>query len=238
MQLQRHTEGAQASGPSVSKPFGKEVFGGGRHQHCPIHSGQRSVLQPQSEGTQHAVDASGEIMLERLEETSNRVASRLPVPWEVVCLLVEFAMRKNVAQFRNSHVDDVHHVHEANRGLEGSVRRRGEANWQKRSAIPQLDFCDAFLSSWECHQRLSEFDESLELDLDYHRGVGDMIHRFITHHGIPRKSTVLQHSNKDLTSFMELASTHLNLEVLGKIRPLSFQTWWGQSRCSESAPGL
>ena len=68
-----------------------------------------------------------------------------------------------------------------------------------------------------------EFDESLELDLDYHRGVGDMIHRFITHHGIPRKSTVLQHSNKDLTSFMELASAHLNLEVLGKIDPYRFR---------------
>ena len=236
VQLQRHTEGAQASGPSVSKPFGKEVFGGGRHQHCPIHSGQRSVLQPQSEGTQHAVDASGEIMLERLEETSTGsqpIACALGsgLPFGGVC------HEEERGPVRNSHVDDVHHVHEANRGLEGSVRRRGEANWQKRSAIPQLDFCDA---SFRVGSAIKDSRIRREPRTRPGLSSGGWRHDPSLHHSpwypseVDGASTFQQGSH-----IVHGAGQHPpEFGGAGEDRPLSFQTWWGQSRCSESAPGL
>ena len=81
-------------------------------------------------------------MLERLEKACTRsqpIACALGsgLPFGGIC------HEEERGPVRDPHVDDVHHVHEANRGLEGSVRRCGETNWQKRSAISQLDFCDA-----------------------------------------------------------------------------------------------
>lgn len=148
--------------------------------------------------------------------------SRLPVPWEVVCLLVDFAMKENKAHFAihmlmmfTMYMRPTEALRVRCIDVVKPTGRRGQPyrNWTFVMHPFEVGVPSKTL----------EFDESLELDLDYHRGVGELIHRYINHHHIAQKSTVLGHANKDLTSFMEEASNHLNLQVLGKIDPYRFR---------------
>ena len=57
-----------------------------------------------------------------------------------------------------------------------------------------------------------EFDETMQLDLKYHRGLGDAIHRCL---GLDQK--IFQLESKEINDFMLRAQGHLNLQPLGHL---------------------
>ena len=59
-----------------------------------------------------------------------------------------------------------------------------------------------------------EFDEALALDLPYHKGVGEALHRFLLNLQDSKYTLVLRHTASNLNHFLEAASEALELEAV------------------------
>ena len=68
-----------------------------------------------------------------------------------------------------------------------------------------------------------EFDETLVLDLPYHKNLGAAVKRFCTSNGRLPEDSVFQHTLGELNLFLASASKTLNLESLGAIHAYRFR---------------
>eukprot|EP00438_Fugacium_kawagutii_P013923 Skav213475 [mRNA] locus=scaffold565:39265:42440:+ [translate_table: standard] len=146
--------------------------------------------------------------------------SRLPIPWEVVCLLVTKALEEQkrglalhmlmmfclylrpTEALRVRPVDVVEPVKGGGRGY--------------RDYTIVLHPLEVGTSS-----KTQEFDESLTLDLPYHKGVGHAIRS--TCRRFNQELPFLRHSNAELQEFLETSSETLELGSLGPIHPYRFR---------------
>ena len=68
-----------------------------------------------------------------------------------------------------------------------------------------------------------EFDESLQLDLEYHQGLGEAVQRYCQNHHIAKKRCILSHDNAELVDHLQTAQEELNLTAIRAIHPYRFR---------------
>lgn len=148
--------------------------------------------------------------------------SRLPVPWEVCCLLVEHAVYHKLPGFA------LHMLLMFTMYLRPSEALRVRAAdvvkpvCQKRTKYTMWTIV---LHPQEVGipSKTQEFDESLQLDLQYHSGIGEALGRFMHSRRLMKNHVVLQHTNAELITFLEEATITLNLQDIGEIHPYRFR---------------
>ena len=148
--------------------------------------------------------------------------SRLPIPWEVCCLLITHAVRQNLMGFA-LHMGLMFMLYL--RPSEALRLRRGDV-------IPPVSRGQGGYKQWTVvlhpeelgvPSKTQEFDESLQLDLAYHHGFGEAIARFCENRKIAKRHVILTHTTAELLEFLETAQESLNLQAVNRIHPYRFR---------------
>ncbi|CAJ1453620.1 unnamed protein product [Effrenium voratum] len=148
--------------------------------------------------------------------------SRLPIPWEVCCLLITHAVRQNLMGFA-LHMGLMFMLYL--RPSEALRLRRGDV-------IPPVPRGQGGYKQWTVvlhpeelgvPSKTQEFDESLQLDLAYHHGFGEAIARFCENRKIAKRHVILTHTTAELLEFLETAQESLNLQAVNRIHPYRFR---------------
>ena len=85
--------------------------------------------------------------------------------------------------------------------------------------------------------KTQEFNECLLLDLDYHKDLGDSIHRFVNSRKIPNKGLIFDQQPEQIAGFMKKTSGALGLAKLGELHPLPPSTRRRLPRLQQQASG-
>jgi integrase len=148
--------------------------------------------------------------------------SRLPVPWEVTCLLVETALSNQLCSIaihlllmftlylRPSEALRIRacDVIRPSRGRGAAFKLWGFVLHPEEVGIPS---------------KTQDFDETLQLDLEYHKGIGEAINRYMIKNRIHGNQVILSHTNSDVNQFLEEQLTALNLQKLGHMHAYRFR---------------
>ncbi|CAJ1409470.1 unnamed protein product [Effrenium voratum] len=148
--------------------------------------------------------------------------SRLPVPWEVTCLLVEYAMKSNHVMI-GLHILLMFTLYlrpsEALRIRQMDLvapLKRARAGYQRWTVT--LHPLEAARPS-----KTMEFDETLQFDLDYHQGIGEAVKRQAQLRGRQPGDVIFNHENKNVVAFLAEAAEKLDLRNLGPVHPYRFR---------------
>ncbi|CAJ1460170.1 unnamed protein product [Effrenium voratum] len=140
--------------------------------------------------------------------------SRLPVPWEVTCLLVEEALAQRLCSIA------IHLLLMFTLYLRPSEALRIRVCDVLRPVMGR----GAVFQQWGfvlhpeeigIPSKTQGYDETILLDLDYHQGIGAAIQRFIQGGKLRENQVILQHSNAEVNHFLESQQESLGLQKLG-----------------------
>ncbi|CAK9013053.1 Reverse transcriptase domain-containing protein, partial [Durusdinium trenchii] len=148
--------------------------------------------------------------------------SRLPIPWEVCALLIQWAVDRRLVGIA---------IH---MGLMFLLYLRPSEALRIRAGdlIPPLSKAKGGYQKWTVVLRPEEvgiasktleFDESLQLDLEYHQGLGEAVQRYCQNHHIAKKRCILSHDNAELVDHLQTAQEELNLTAIRAIHPYRFR---------------
>lgn len=128
--------------------------------------------------------------------------SRLPIPWEVTCLLVTQAIHEGCLDLAlhmlvmfSLYLRPSEALRLRNKDIVAPVKRKG-------SAYLWWSFV---LHPFECGvpSKTLEFDETLVLDLPYHKGIGQALRTFAGRQQQRPADLVFNHKNADLNQFLD-----------------------------------
>lgn len=148
--------------------------------------------------------------------------SRLPVPWEVTALIAMESFKEKAFHF-GLHILLMFMLY---------LRPSEALRLRVCDVIPPHHASHKAYNQWSIvlhpqelgiPSKTLEFDECLQLDLPYHLGLGQGICKFIQARQISQKRTIFNHTNADLTAFLDHVAVKLKLEDLGKLHPYRFR---------------
>lgn len=148
--------------------------------------------------------------------------SRMPLPWEVTCLLVKLAFEKKLFQV----------------GLQMLVMF---ALYLRPSEALRIRCCDIVPPAHRHRiaykfytvvlhpeeegvpSKTKEYDETLALDLPFHHGIGDALMRHMGNKHGSKTALLFNHRYRDLTKFLDEATDKLQLERIAPVHPYRFR---------------
>jgi hypothetical protein len=148
--------------------------------------------------------------------------SRMPVPWEVTCLLVQdmiglgkihlalHTLLMHTLYLRPSEALRLRHC-----DVVKPVKGRG-CGYQAWTFV--LHPMEMGIPS-----KTQEYDESLQLDLPYHQGIGDCLSRWIQKRQLGKQSKIFDHNIQELNNHLGKAERRLNLGKIHAIHAYRFR---------------
>ncbi|CAE7893669.1 hypothetical protein AK812_SmicGene22743 [Symbiodinium microadriaticum] len=141
--------------------------------------------------------------------------ARLPIPYEAVALMAQMAFAKGLISIGLFLLLAFALYLRPSEGLR--LRKRDVIKpVQKRGTSSHWQFVLNPLEEG-VPSKTQEFDETLQLDLKYHRGLGEAIHRCLGLDKLSSNQKIFQLESKDINDFMMLARVQLNLQPLGHL---------------------
>jgi hypothetical protein len=193
----------------------------GGHQHGSIPGGCHSVFQPQFEVAEHERLTKSAAVPQGLEEgCASTEPSSCPLGSDVP--LGRDGAFKPTLQHCNPSPAYVHFISSTLGGFADSCMRCDSAFKGPGGCLQAMGFV-LHPEEVGIPSKTQDFDETLQLDLEYHKGIGEAINRYMIKNRIHGNQVILSHTNSDVNQFLEEQLTALNLQKLGHMHAYRFR---------------
>lgn len=141
--------------------------------------------------------------------------SRMPVPWEVTCLLVMHALEKRLKHLA-FHMLVMFTLY---------LRPTEALRLRKCDVVPPASRRKRAYQRWTFVLHPHEVNPCryLQMDQDYHRGIAEALMRWVNSSQTSDKDAIFNHRNLDLNQFLEESQKKLCLQKIGKIQCYRFR---------------